>query len=254
MSYILEALRKADRERSLGDVPDLEASHWGVRRHDRSWRWLRVVVALLVINAVLLVYMLKRPHTKHLPVPAPAVESVPKPLSPGGTASAPPLRQPLPAVSVSAPGSGSALTPEPESSRVPTAEPPAVAVAPQKVLRPRVAVQPYVPKSVPQSASGTAPTASPRVVTAKEPLTASPVPAVPGLPAWRDLPLEFRSHFTMPHIDVYVYDEDPKRRFILVGMKKYREGDTLPGGPVLEKILPGYLKLNYQGKDFRVDR
>ena len=35
MSYILDALKKADQERTLGEVPDLEAAHWGERRQKR---------------------------------------------------------------------------------------------------------------------------------------------------------------------------------------------------------------------------
>ena len=52
MSYILEALRKADRERNLGDVPDLEATHWGVRRTSRASHWPWVVAGLLLFNPV----------------------------------------------------------------------------------------------------------------------------------------------------------------------------------------------------------
>lgn len=60
MSYILEALKKADRERNLGDVPDLEAAHWGVRKPSRANRWPWVVAALLLFNAALLLYLLGR--------------------------------------------------------------------------------------------------------------------------------------------------------------------------------------------------
>ena len=60
MSYILEALKKADRERNLGDVPDLETAHWGVRKPSRASHWPWVVVVLLIFNAGLLVYLLGR--------------------------------------------------------------------------------------------------------------------------------------------------------------------------------------------------
>jgi general secretion pathway protein B len=58
----------------------------------------------------------------------------------------------------------------------------------------------------------------------------------------------------LPRIDVYVYADEPQRRFVLMDMKKYREGDTLASGVVLEKIHPGYIQLNYQGTRFRFDR
>ena len=60
MSYILDALKKADHDRALGDVPDLETAHWGERRRKRTYRWAWIVVALLVVNGTLLVVLLGR--------------------------------------------------------------------------------------------------------------------------------------------------------------------------------------------------
>jgi general secretion pathway protein B len=115
-----------------------------------------------------------------------------------------------------------------------------------------VAVQPQVmqvPATAPQI-----PIPAARVVTATEPLTDSSGTDVPGLPEWGDLPLELRSQFVLPRIDVYVYADEPQRRFVLMDLKKYREGDALASGVVLEKIHPGYIQLNYQGTRFRFDR
>lgn len=224
MSYILDALRKADRDRVLGEVPDLEAAHWGLRRPERSWRWLWIVVVLLVFNAGLLVYMLSR--NAELPVEV----------------SHPPTVRNVPALSPAAP-----------VSRGPAA---VVQESPQpspRILRPKVAVQPHVapvPAAVPKVQG--APAA--RVVTASAPLTAAPDSNTSDLPEWGELPLEFRSQFVLPHIDVYVYAEEPQRRFILVDLKKFREGDTLANGAVLEKITPAYLQLKYQDTRFRLDR
>ena len=58
MSYILEALKKADQERTLGSVPDLETPHWGARRAARNYRWLWVVGALMLVNGVLLAFLI----------------------------------------------------------------------------------------------------------------------------------------------------------------------------------------------------
>ncbi|MGB5438973.1 MAG: general secretion pathway protein GspB, partial [Gammaproteobacteria bacterium] len=69
-----------------------------------------------------------------------------------------------------------------------------------------------------------------------------------------ELPLELRSGFSPPRLDVHVYDEEPSRRFILVDLQRYVEGDTLGNGAKLEKILPGSIQLYYQGTRFRIDR
>ena len=58
----------------------------------------------------------------------------------------------------------------------------------------------------------------------------------------------------MPPIDVHVYSEDPGRRFILMELQKYREGETLGNGAVLEEILPESIQLYYQGRRFRVGK
>jgi general secretion pathway protein B len=226
MSYILDALRKADRDRALGEVPDLETAHWGVRRPERTWRWLWIVVVLLVFNAGLLVYMLNRNNE------SPEIAS---------KIAAPEDMQTAQTAEVARPEALEIVTETQEFSRTPA-----------KTSRPRVAVQPQVmqvPATAPQI-----PIPAARVVTATEPLTDSSGTDVPGLPEWGDLPLELRSQFVLPRIDVYVYADEPQRRFVLMDLKKYREGDALASGVVLEKIHPGYIQLNYQGTRFRFDR
>lgn len=74
------------------------------------------------------------------------------------------------------------------------------------------------------------------------------------LPEWRELSLDFRSRLSLPRIDVHVYADDPARRFIMADLKKYREGETLANGALLERIHPGSIQLNYEGTRFRVER
>ncbi|MGB5718287.1 MAG: general secretion pathway protein GspB, partial [Gammaproteobacteria bacterium] len=75
-----------------------------------------------------------------------------------------------------------------------------------------------------------------------------------GVPYWDDLPLEFRSGLTLPHIDVHVYDDDPARRFILVDLQKYREDETLESGAVVEAINEDNIQFYYQGTRFLMER
>ncbi|MDH3980873.1 MAG: general secretion pathway protein GspB [Gammaproteobacteria bacterium] len=251
MSYILEALRKADRERTLGDVPDLESAHWGVRRPGRSWRWLWIVVALLLFNAALLGYLLNRDgaDVERVVDKAPAIPPIV-------------LSPPVPPAQLPAPVEQPLLDVRPEVVAPPSIEPKAMIEAPPVpvtvekppvTVRPKVAVQPHVaPKPVIDSPQVTVPAA--RVVQAQQPLTETADTAETGVPEWGELSLEFRSRFALPHIDVHVYAEEPRRRFILVDLKKYREGETLQSGAVLEEIQPNSIQLYYQGTRFRVDR
>lgn len=235
MSYILDALKKADQERTLGKVPDLEAAHWGERRSKRSYRWVWVLGVLLLINGALLVMLLGSDDA--------------------GVSSGD---------SQSGSADSMAVTPVPRAAR--TTAPP-----PREIARPREPV--FVPPSAPARQAASVKQASPRVIQAEtvenqpipstvEPSTSfvrpsapAPVPAVASsVPEWGDLPLEFRSGFTLPRLDVHVYSDNPEKRFILVDLQKFREGDTLGSGAVLEEILPGSIQLHYQGTRFRVEK
>jgi general secretion pathway protein B len=125
------------------------------------------------------------------------------------------------------------------------------------VVRPKVAVKPHIPQRAPVAPAAPAAAGqqnSPRVVQAQVPLSGAAVEGAAELPELSELSLEFRSGFQTPRIDVHVYAEEPRRRFVLVDLQKFREGDTLQNGAVLEKISPNSIQLYYQGTRFRVDR
>jgi general secretion pathway protein B len=74
------------------------------------------------------------------------------------------------------------------------------------------------------------------------------------LQSWYELPQELRNKLDLPRLDVHVYSEEPQGRFILVNLEKYREGETLASGLVLEEILPDGMVMSYQGERFRVEK
>jgi general secretion pathway protein B len=228
MSYILEALRKADQERSAGSVPDLEAVHESSVRTAGSSRWVWILGAVLALNGLLLAVLLLRDGGSEqeavVEAGQPAVKTTvsdePVP-PPPAVISQPVPRAPPPAVMAKQP--------------VPAPAPPAPAVSTAPVVRQPVAPTPaYEPEPEPVR-------------------TAAPLPDVApqdGVPYWEDMTLEFRSGLEMPRLDVHVYDSDPQRRFLLIELKKYREGDTLANGAVVEEILPEGVRLSYQGSRF----
>jgi len=227
MSYILDALKKADQERTLGEVPDLDAAHWGERRQKRSYRWVWVVGALLLINGVLLFMLIGRDEPLE-----PAVDGLPE------MAESPGVRPVIPVPRIE-----KVVTP-PSSEIVRPREP--VYVPPTTVVKQRPTTM-----KPPASVFDESPPAfsSPAAPSARQ------TPAqTSGVPDWNDLSLEFRSGLSLPHLDVHVYSENPKKRFILVNLQKFREGDTLDNGAVLEEILPGSIQLYYQGTRFLVEK
>jgi general secretion pathway protein B len=74
------------------------------------------------------------------------------------------------------------------------------------------------------------------------------------LKSWYELSSEFRSGLNLPRLDLHVYSDDPQSRFILVNLKKYREGERLESGLVLEEVLPEGMVMSYRGERFLVEK
>ena len=79
-----------------------------------------------------------------------------------------------------------------------------------------------------------------------------PEPNAP--PLLDDMSPDFRERVPDLGINVYVYAEEPERRFVMINMRKYREGNRLGEGLVLEAIGKEALTLDFEGTRFRVAR
>jgi len=243
MSYILEALKKVDRERGIGAVPDLATPLEAKHPASRSYPWLWIVAVLLSLNAALVVMLLKDKDTGDAKVP--------------GSAQVPAERQP-------------ALTNQPLAQPALT-NPPLVQPA-QQTRQARIAEaltpeKPVLPESQPAQPAG-------ELVVLPEPayLQNSEQSLLPDeksdtqielattaedpsqLQSWYELPQEIRSKIDLPRLDVHVYSEDPGKRFIMLNLEKFREGERLPSGLIVEEILPDGMVMSYQGERFRVEK
>ncbi len=56
------------------------------------------------------------------------------------------------------------------------------------------------------------------------------------------------------HLDIHVYSDVPKDRFVFINMAKHREGSRLDEGPQVLEITPDGVVLRYQGKSFLLPR
>jgi general secretion pathway protein B len=54
------------------------------------------------------------------------------------------------------------------------------------------------------------------------------------------------------HLDLHVYATQPQQRFIFVNSRKYKEGDALAEGPLVEQITPDGAVLNFRGSRFKL--
>ncbi len=230
MSYILEALKKAEQERDIGAVPNLATPHEVEHPQPRSYRWLWVIVALLSINVVLVVLLLQDRDAEV----AGTAQAPPEPRPPlAGDGPAQPIRQ-AGEVTISE-------APVPEKTRVP--ESGQMPSAGELVVLPEPAnVQNSRPLPVPEEELD------------KRTDAMAAAEDISRLPSWYELPQEFRNRLDLPRLDLHAYSEEPQNRFILVNLKKYREGERLESGLVLEEILPDGMVMSYRGERFLVEK
>ena len=197
MSLILEALKKAERQHKLGEVPGLGAQAGAASpdRH-RGLGWLMLVLlaaVMLGLGLYLGGFRLGVNGQGDARIPAsPATE---------------PDRPAAPAVeTVAAP-----TEPYPSPAPAPLADTP----APPPVV--------YEPPPQP--------------------------PAKPPRPLI-EMPSGFVANLPSLNIDIHSYDQRPAKRYVLVNMAKYREGDYLAEGPLLIEILPDGAILEHLGERF----
>lgn len=242
MSYILDALRRADSERERGAVPDIHAQPVPVadddadagdeRRGTPPLVWM-VVALLLALIAWLLWQLLNRSEPPHGPPPSAMAEAPPPPPN-----HAPPM---------------------------PQAQPPGVAVAPALEPAPplQLPAEPQAPHHPPPRETGADMHARAPQNTAQSapPPNAPPAAATQQPPqadagssriyARHELPGHIQRELPQLSIGGSVYSEDPAKRFVVINGSIVHEGDKPLPGLVLEQIKLKSAVLRY--KDYRYE-
>jgi len=229
MSYILEALKKAEHQREIGRVPHIDSEHEPATAGVSS-RWGMIVVLILLINAGLLLVLFWPNGSPGVPEP------VAQRTDPSGTA-------PSSVAPTSAPHPREAT---PTNSYMPVPAP--IPETPQQaapVPIPRsAAIQPTIP---PVTAH-----VSPPPRPAPVPVTAPPQYAR-QLPVWPQVPVSIFQRLSGGlRLDVHVYSDKPRDRFVLINLQKYHEGEQLQEGPVVDEITVDGVVLSLQGQQFLV--
>jgi general secretion pathway protein B len=85
---------------------------------------------------------------------------------------------------------------------------------------------------------------------------AAPAPAPAVTPSSEVLPgadeLTARGGLPALHLDLHVYATQPQQRFMFVNSRKYREGETLAEGPLVEQITADGAVLSFRGSRFKL--
>lgn len=279
MSYILDALKKSERQRRMGEVPQIyspvESPPPDPAR--RNW-WIPVAVFAISANIAVAGWLWWQ-YGRGQPAPAAGPSSVLATADsalagPGSMLAAPGSMSATPGSTLPTPASMPAAPPTIRATPAPAAgpaagplaamvpRPPQAAPAPHRVAAPPVAPGP-----------GPVPSAPP----ARRPVPAQPNPDLDRVvvfdpadtdrrrPQQLDAPVDnLVTIEALPHqlglqmlaltVNAHVWDEQADRRFVLIDMKRYSEGHALPQGPIIERITRDGLLMSYQGLHFKINR
>lgn len=233
MSYILEALKKAEAERQLGSAPTIHAAPLNpapARTAGGRTPLMAGLGAGAVAAAVAAYIVMRQPA----PAPHPPVTVAALPQRPAA---------PQPAAPPAAPVVAPARVPESKSAVEPKrAAAPAPAAEPQRAPMPKPAAE-RLPAAPP------APTPAPAPALAPE---AAPPVAEASVPALSELPEAIRREVPQIAVGGYIYSSNPADRLLLIDKVLRREGEEVAPGLVLEKLLPKGAVMNFRGYRYRM--
>lgn len=219
MSYILDALKKAESERQSGSIPNVHAqptapepSESGRSAWVRPASWAALTAAVMALGGLAWV---------RTGMGVSAV--VPMRAAPAA----------LPSVQAST------------VSAVP-AQPPLEEAAASAAVEPTVAAALNI---MPKSAPAAVRVVSPEPLPVGGPAAPKPMNRVLTL---RELPEQIQKAIPEITIGAYIYSDIPAERVLLVNRESYREGDEVAPGLTLEKVLPGEAVFSYMGYRYRV--
>lgn len=252
MSYILDALKKADRERNLAKVPTLTTVHVPVLTTGRRVGVWAVVLTVLAGGGLFLWMM--RPSPPAAPVPVAAsrtgggtavpvrVAEPPPPAAPEPAAAATPSSSPVPGVPappVKSVGAGKRPAPptvvesppaRPSAPRVPAPEaaPPEQTQAALDAVAPPMPPLPVRPEALPSQGAGR--------------------PGAPAPPAPPADPAMLRAALAKMTLDVFVYTDVEADRLVVINGRRYTKGQYVEGLYLIDNITPEGVALSYRGE------
>ena len=217
MSYILDALRRADAERDRGEVPGLHTQQFGVLPgDDEAPRRPRLLIFTIVVLVIALVGALAWNFFG-------ASDAAPKPLAP-----APVVTPPMPV----------AIAP---TLPVPASRP-SIAAVPQASPAPASAVKDAMPARPPAR-----PTAR-----REPPATAPAAPPDDRIYTQAELPDAIRRELPRIAYGGGSYSADKASRIAFLNGQVFHEGDTVAPGLVLKQIKQKGAVLAYKGYRFEL--
>jgi len=263
MSFILDALRKSEHARQRQTGPGLAEAPIAPTK-PRTNVWATAAIALLVVNLLAVgILLLRRAQKEDAAVsavsttPAPVANTAPGPVNP--TLVAPPTVG-TPVTQGAAPARAPIDEPAGPGGRNPLAD--EVGDASDAIEGPtQSAAVPAGPRAVVKNGGvqrggsvvyAPVPEASdlPYSPPPEQPAVQQAAPQAAAMPDADEV--SARGGVAALHLDLHVYVTQPQQRFIFVNSRKYKEGDTLAEGPLVEQITPDGAVLNFRGSRFKL--
>jgi general secretion pathway protein B len=250
MSYILDALRRADSERERGAVPGVHAQPVPLGSADavrppasRTWAWISLALATLL--ALLLAWQLMgRDAGPEVPAMPPPLAATPTPALPAPVPvpvqTAPPPR-PTP-IAEAAPAPQPVPVPVPVQVAQPAQKPSLPAAATVAAARPRNAA------SAPAKAVAAAPVGS--GLAKLSPAVSASAPA--RVPTASELPEDIQRGLPTLVVGGASYSQNPENRMLIINGQVLREGDKLGPDLTLEQIRLKEAVLSTKGHRYRI--
>ncbi|MGH8491198.1 MAG: general secretion pathway protein GspB [Gammaproteobacteria bacterium] len=279
MSFILEALKKVERERAARETPTLHSIALGEKAPRRS-RWPWVISGALVLNAAVAGALLWRHETRDGgsrtdDVAANAAPGSVEPLEPARVA--PEMnttdrqaRSNAEEESAKAAAPPTAVEPRPPQRKPAAAAPSAETALPRQAPRDtpareqqremREALKPPQPSpfkapevklSEEREIAKPPPAATPKQLE-QEPVLASPpeVPKVDEMPSYAEMPAEVQAAVPDLKVSLMAYAPNPAERLVYIKNRRYVEGDVIEGKLKIETITRRGVVLSYDGERF----
>lgn len=243
MSYILDALKRADAERERGHVPGLRTQPMTagslVNAGSAARRWLiwlgAALIGLALLAAASVWWRADSGDAATESAPAGPSAAIPEPAATNASnpASDTPS-EPAPAAVLQAP-TLPILTPEPP-----------------RLKSPRPAVATSGPSSSAKVASEASAEAASPGSTAPPATTTVATPSPSSIRSFGDLSPEERARLPAINVSGSTYSKNPALRMLIVNGKVSLEGEEVAPGLKLETIEPRTAVLNHQGLRYRI--
>jgi general secretion pathway protein B len=265
MSYILDALKKAESERERGAVPGLNSTQANQTTYiqygsdQRPW-WLVALVLGLLLALVAAVWLWRQagvgPATQSTtPIVAPAVPSATPAI---------PIAAPASPTVASAPVSNPAPTPSPVVSKVDKTVPLEAAastvahvqakVTPPSTNQPPAAAKAPVASAAAPVPAAVAPAAPVEPVSKPAPVSTPIRSALGGVPMLSELPEPMRRQIPALNISGAVYSDAPPEWTLIINDQLMGKGSLVAPDVRLEEITGSSAVFNFRGQRFRIDR